>query len=350
MGQKVHPTIFRLGKTKTWKDQYFEKKLPETAIYSFKSVEIKKFIYKFFQNNGLTVQNCKLHFLDENSLHIFISYYLTLKSLLLITEVNKKQNIKLVKSKQKINLKKFLPIKKNIKNYFNYQRINYNNILNKTIKKKNFKKVKIILKTEKNLLKSRRMSLLKIYKQNTKIQNYKKIKNLNINSFLENFFKSLHIFLNKNINIFLTLQQLNKNFKQTIKSKESKLLKKNIANLRKYEKNEFFKEGINTLYICSKKPNSSELLATFIATQLRKLKRHNFFLKFLKSTLAILESQNIKIKIKGRFNGAPRAKHKIINVGNGVPALTMNSSIDYSEKTAYTSNGTFGVKVWIYEN
>jgi len=152
------------------------------------------------------------------------------------------------------------------------------------------------------------------------------------------------------MNIFLTLKQLNKNIKEKFNTEKIKSIKKGLVNIKKYEKNEFFKEGINTLYICSKKPNSSELLATFIATQLRKLKRHNFFLKFLKSTLAILESQNIKIKIKGRFNGAPRAKHKIINVGNGVPALTMNSSIDYSEKTAYTSNGTFGVKVWIYEN
>jgi small subunit ribosomal protein S3 len=57
----------------------------------------------------------------------------------------------------------------------------------------------------------------------------------------------------------------------------------------------------------------------------------------------------MKIKIKGRFNGAPRAKHKIIIIGKGVPNLTIDAKIDYSEETAYTINGTFGVKVWIYE-
>jgi len=121
------------------------------------------------------------------------------------------------------------------------------------------------------------------------------------------------------------------------------------VSIKKYEKNEFFKDGVNILYTCSEKPNSADLLAEFISTQLQKLKRHNFFLKFIKSTLTIFKSPNIKIKIKGRFNGAPRAKHKIITIGNGVPVLTLNSNIDYAEKTSYTSNGTFGVKVWIHE-
>jgi ribosomal protein S3 len=60
-------------------------------------------------------------------------------------------------------------------------------------------------------------------------------------------------------------------------------------------------------------------------------------------------AKGIKIKIKGRFNGAPRAKHKIINIGNNMPVLTLNSNIDYAETTSYTSNGTFGVKVWVCE-
>ena len=57
--------------------------------------------------------------------------------------------------------------------------------------------------------------------------------------------------------------------------------------------------------------NTSSLTAQFISVHLRKLKRHNFFLKFLKSTLNIFNNnyfskiQGIKIKIKGRFNGVP---------------------------------------------
>ena len=59
--------------------------------------------------------------------------------------------------------------------------------------------------------------------------------------------------------------------------------------------------------------------------------------------------KGIKIKIKGRFNGAPRARDKYILIGNGVPALTIDSKIDYAEDVSFTANGTFGVKVWINE-
>jgi ribosomal protein S3 len=88
---------------------------------------------------------------------------------------------------------------------------------------------------------------------------------------------------------------------------------------------------------------------------LKNLKRHNFFLKFVKTTLTLFYNKNfsnckrIKIQVKGRFNGAPRAKNKLIDIGNRAPVLTINSKIDYAESTAFTSNGTFGVKVWINE-
>jgi len=349
MGQKVNPTIFRLGKTTNWKQKYFEKKSTESAIYSFQDQEIKKFIYKFFKDNGLIVQNCVLHYLNENSIHIYVSYYLTFKSTFLLTKINKQQNVKLIKSKRRIKMKKYLGIKKNVKNYLNYQKLSYNINLSNLIKKKEHKKVKNILQIEQKMLKIRRMGLLKFYKQNLNINKYNKISILNSHSFIESLFKSLQIFLNKNLKVFLTVKQLNKNLKEDLSSKKTKLLKKKLVNIKKYEKNEFFKEGVDTLYTCSMEPNSADLLAEFIATQLQKLKRHNFFLKFIKSTLTIFKSQNIKIKIKGRFNGAPRAKHKIITIGNGVPVLTLNSKIDYAEKTSFTANGTFGVKVWIQE-
>ena len=50
------------------------------------------------------------------------------------------------------------------------------------------------------------------------------------------------------------------------------------------------------------------------------------------------------------MNGRPRAKHKIISIGNGVPAITLNSTVDYAESTAYTLNGTLGIKVWVCNN
>lgn len=98
--------------------------------------------------------------------------------------------------------------------------------------------------------------------------------------------------------------------------------------------------------------NSAQLLASFLAKQLPLLKRHNYFLVFLKRILPIfisLESSKIKgvkILISGRFNGAPRAKSRLITAGS-TPILTISNPIDYYETTSYTKNGTFGIKIWI---
>ena len=105
---------------------------------------------------------------------------------------------------------------------------------------------------------------------------------------------------------------------------------------------------------CITNKNSSYLLAEFIADTLKKLKRHNFFLKFIKTTLSKFSKKKcscvkgIKIKIKGRFNRRPRAKSKTITIKNGVPMMDVKTKLDYSEATSFTANGTFGVKVWIY--
>jgi hypothetical protein len=196
MGQKVNPIISRLGEITYWKQQYFEKKSNEIATYSLKSLEIKKFIYKFFKDNGLIVQNCKLHYINENSLHLYISYYITLESLFLITKINKQQNIKFIRSKKKLKKKKYLILKKNIKNYLNYQKIKYNRDLNNDIKKKHKKHVKTVLHAEQKMLKIRRMILLTFYKQNIRIKNYNNAIRIKYNSFLEKLFKSLQLFIN----------------------------------------------------------------------------------------------------------------------------------------------------------
>jgi ribosomal protein S3 len=221
-------------------------------------------------------------------LNINIQYYLSQKTLFYITPKFKRQN-------NNLKLKNTY-----IKKYSNYKLLNYQVDLNNILQKKKLESVKSLLKPKNKISKVKRINSSKFLYQKSKI------KIIKLNSFLEKFFKSLQFFLKKNYNIFLTLKQL-------------------------------------------KKQNSASLLAEFIATEMQKLKKHNFFLRFVKSTLAIFRSKNIKIKIKGRFNGAPRAKHKIIKIKNGVPALTLNSNIDYAEKTSYTQNGTFGVKVWIHD-
>lgn len=379
MGQKTNPNIFRLGKTKNWNLQYFEKKLSEASIYSFKSLEIKKFIYKFFKDNKFAIHNCKINYIDENSINIYLSYYLTFDFKQDLNLLNRKHNIKFIRKKKFLKKKKKIffsslatlsdkpkfkttykkknsIIKDSVKNYKNYQELNYCiNTLPMLLKKKKFLIAYKIIKTEKNSLKIKRLNFLKNYKKYLFIKNYKDAKTIETNKFLSKFFESIHLFINKKINIFLTIQQLNKNLKQNIDIDKLKLLKKKLINFKRYDQNKFFKDGVNVIFVCATQKNSANLLAQFIAIQLAKIKRHNFFLKFIKATLLLFNKNNlsniqgIKIKIKGRFNGAPRAKHKIITIGNGVPNLTINSKIDYSEETAYTSNGTFGVKVWIHE-
>lgn len=357
MGQKTNPTIFRLGRTKTWKSKYIEKKPNEIPLYAFQDLEIREFADKFFKDNGLTMHNCRVHYIDGKSLCIFISYYLTLNSIFLVNNINKTQNIKLIKHKTQIKQKKnSLKTRQEVVNYIKYQRINYNKMLNRFIQKQDYRKVKNIIQLEKRSKRIRRLNSLKYYKRYLAVENHKKVETIKINSFLEKFFESLHLFLNKKTKIFLTIQQLNKDIKQTLNKEKTKLLKKNLVNLRKYKQNDFFKEGVNILFIATTQKKTASLLARFIAFQLQNLKRHNFFLKFIKTTLTIFKNntfsnlQGIKIKVKGRFNGAPRAKRKIIDIGKGVPVLTLKSNINYSEETAYTSNGTFGVKVWVCEN
>ena len=140
--------------------------------------------------------------------------------------------------------------------------------------------------------------------------------------------------------------------KQRLSKEELKLLQKKFTTLQKFQQNKFFKEGIDILFIFVR-TNNSELLSKFIAAELTNLKRHHFFLNFIKETLEVFYNKNfsnckgIKIQVKGRFNGAPRAKRRLINIGKKIPTLTINSKLNYAEKTSFTPNGTFGVKIWV---
>ena len=122
--------------------------------------------------------------------------------------------------------------------------------------------------------------------------------------------------------------------------------------IQKFRSASFFKNGVNIMFLIILRQNSAKLLSKFIALELRKVKRHKFFMTFLKKTLSIFLDSNfskvlgIKIKIKGRLNGAPRAKHKNIDIGN-VPIQTIHNNVDYSESTIHNSNGSYGIKVHI---
>ena len=335
MRQKTNPISFNSDKNTNIKYKYFEKKSSELQTYNFKNVEIRKFVHKFFESYGLTVHDVKLSY-SGNTINIFISYVLTLKTVFLINSSNKTQKVKLIKNQNK--KKRYKKIQKNIKRYIKYKNFSTHTSNNKKVQK------------------LQRVKFLKYHKKHLLIKKYDKLSKIKTNFFLIKFFESLNLFTNHKTDISITLKQLNVDIKQKINKKNIKILKKNLIKLRKYKQNKFFKEGINILFLSTIYKTSAFLLANFIANQLTKLKKHNFFLRFIKNTLILFNTQTfsklkgIKIKVKGRFNKAPRARHKIITIGNGVPTLTINSKIDYAETISFTPNGTFGVKVWVYEN
>ena len=414
MGQKTNPTVLRIGKIKEWDLKYLEKKSTELPFYSFINLEIEKFLITFFENNGLSVHKCKLSF-SETSLHIFVSYFSNPKLFHLINLLNKEQQVKLkfkklTRQQQKnLNLlkknrkytshpkknrkytphpeknrkytshpkknRKYTPHPKKNRKYTSHPKKNRKytshpkknlNLLKKNLRytsysKKNLNK-NLIKKYNKTLFKYfyfkskfQRLTKLNDYKIYKSIKKYKNFNHLNLDLFLVKIIKTINLFYKKQLNIFFTFEQLSSNINSInfLNNRNKKILNFLYIKLRKFQQTKFFKNGIFLLYICIKNSSSSQLLANYIKFYLKKLKKHNFFLAFLKNVLNLFIHKNfsklkqIKIKIKGRLNGAPRAKNRVIELGKKkIPILTINNKIDYFESTSYTANGTLGIKVW----
>jgi len=60
------------------------------------------------------------------------------------------------------------------------------------------------------------------------------------------------------------------------------------------------------------------------------------------------EVKGVKIALKGRLDGAEMARYEWLKRGR-IPLQTFRADIDYASKTAHTTYGTIGVKVWIYK-
>lgn len=60
------------------------------------------------------------------------------------------------------------------------------------------------------------------------------------------------------------------------------------------------------------------------------------------------EVKGVKISLKGRLDGAEMARYEWGKRGR-IPLQTIRADVDYAAKTAYTTYGTIGVKVWIYK-
>ena len=190
--------------------------------------------------------------------------------------------------------------------------------------------------------------------KNTKIS-ITSVNNKLPSNFTEILLESISGFTKKKVNVSFTFHNLNGKLSLKLNRAQISPLKKMKLQLKQFSRASFFKEAMNILFIVARKRQSSKLLAQFIAFQLSATKRHNYFLIFLKQALSLMLkskfsfASGIKIVIKGRFNAAPRARSKTIQVGN-ISLQFFEARISYSQTTAYTPNGTFGIKVWICES
>jgi ribosomal protein S3 len=306
---------------KYWKSKYFEKNINESHAYIFKSLEIKQYLQKILKNQGFTLHEYRLNF-SNDVLNIFISMFRTEQALFIVKQK------KSTTEKSRIFIeKKLTKLKKELKKYYKRKHL-LNNLSTRT------KYIRI--------LKLYRTCLLKLdpFDENT-------LKTLKLRSFSKKLLESLNLFTNNKININLIVQEINS-------INASSQAKQILLKLRKFERSPFFAEGKRFLIPFITQNNSAKLLSSFMSAQLKTIKRHNFFFNFLKESLHLIINQKIsniqgvKLIIKGRLNNAARAKHRIITIGK-IPLTTINSKIDYSESTAFTSNGTLGVKVWVAE-
>lgn len=338
MGQKTDARIFRQGiNKKNWELKYIEKTFEESSLYLYRTLEIQKYLNRFFGLYKIKIHNCKILY-SESSLQVFISFYVTAKTISIIYKNLTKYSKKLLTYTSRASSKhKSLKQRKMIKSQF------------KLPSSKIKLKIKKIQKTKikKGLLSTKSTSFLAVA----------------LTKFQDILLESLMKYTKNKIDVSLTLQNLNRNKQLPYTQIEG--LKILFRQLRKYVRNSFFKEAINVLFITILKRKSAKLLADFISDQFRlnQLKtdqrtisrKDNYFLGFLKQAIMLFLKweisglTGINITIKGRFNRAPRAKTTKLRFGK-FSLQSFSSKVDYYQSTAYTPNGTFGVKVWLCEN
>lgn len=296
-----------------WKHKYSEKSINELHTNIYRSLEIEQYLKQILKKNSFNLYKCKLNF-SNFTINIFLSIYKKKQKFFTL------KKIKQIKRKSTV-LEKKIKFKNQIKNFFHLKKKNLTNSLNRQ------KYIKILFLYKNCLLKIKNNIITKPNHLSKKILN------------------SLNLFTHNRFNLNLTIKEIN--FINLNPDTKQILL-----NFRKFEKTLFFKEGTPLFIILITQENSAELLSSFIATQLETIKRHNLFFNFIQESLALIinqklsKIQGIKIQIAGRLNSSARSRSKTIKIGK-ISLFKINSKINYCESTAFTSNGTFGVKIWV---
>ena len=243
--------------------------MEESSFYLYKTLEIQKYLNRFFGLYKIKIHNCKI-FYSESSLQVFISFYVTAKTITVIYK----------------NLTKY---SKKLLTYTSRASSKYKNPKQKKAIKPQFKlpspKVKLKIK---RLQKIRMKKGLLSTKSNTFLA-------VGLKKFQDILLESLIKYTKNKIDVSVTLQNLNRYKQLSYTQVES--LKILFRQLRKYVRNSFFKEAINVLFITILKRKSAKLLADFISDQFRLnqlrtdqrtiSRKDNYFLGFLKQAIML---------------------------------------------------------------
>jgi small subunit ribosomal protein S3 len=76
--------------------------------------------------------------------------------------------------------------------------------------------------------------------------------------------------------------------------------------------------------------------------------RQKHIIRKYKNFILPKELDGVKVQISGRLNGAEIARFSGRREGR-IPLQTLNANIDYVYKTAKTTYGILGVKVWLFK-
>lgn len=111
-------------------------------------------------------------------------------------------------------------------------------------------------------------------------------------------------------------------------------------------------QGIGKVKINIHEIRQSNLSAAVVAQNIAAdLERRIPFRRASKQALENVKKAGalgVKVRVKGRLNGAEIARSETISWGS-IPLHTLRANIDYSQETAHTTYGAIGVTVWIYK-
>ncbi len=123
--------------------------------------------------------------------------------------------------------------------------------------------------------------------------------------------------------------------------------------LKKEIKSKFLKNyKVNAFNLTINEVNKPNLSARIVSQQIvDDIEKRVPYRRAMKSAISRVKKAGalgVKVKVKGRLNGAEIARPETLAIGK-LPLHTLRANIDYALNIAHTTYGAIGVKVWIYK-